>query len=58
MYFEPELFGMGVEEAMRIEYTMEIIRRALEEICLVKNPVAGEAKFSLYPMFKLTSTQR
>ena len=43
----------GSEEAMRMGYTLEINRCAMEEMCLTKNPVAKENKFFFRVNYKV-----
>ena len=46
---------MGVEDAMRMGYTLEISTSAMEEMWLVRNPVAGKNKYCLNVNYKVTS---
>ena len=51
-------FGMGVDEAIRMGYTLEIITSAMEEMCLVKNPAAGQAKYQINIMSKVMTSPK
>ena len=48
---------MGVEDAIRIGDTLDIVRTTREEICFVRNPVAEENMYSLDVMFSLVPPQ-
>ena len=51
------LYGMGIEDAIRMGDTLEMSRTTREEICFVRNPVAKENMFSLDVMFSLVPPQ-